>query len=96
MGVAARRTLWLGTRMNIRFHELHLTVNPRFTLHNIYFSAHPGCVIGGGLAGLATCFEETVRCNWTGWTGFFNNYGCVPLCNSQNSGTSGTFSGNKG
>jgi hypothetical protein len=26
-GVAARRTLWLGTRMDIGFHELHATVN---------------------------------------------------------------------
>ena len=68
-GVAARRTLWLGIRVDIGFHELHATVNCAIYFTYKYFSAYPGCVIGGGLARLATCFEETVVCNWTGWTG---------------------------
>jgi kynureninase len=61
--------------MGIGFHELHATVNCAIGFTYKYLSADPGCVIGGGLARLATCFEETVVCNWTGWTGFFNNYG---------------------
>ena len=54
---------WLGTRMDIRFYELHATVNCATSFTYKYFSAYPGCVIGGGLARLATCFKETVVCN---------------------------------
>jgi hypothetical protein len=46
----------LGTRMNAGFYELHLTVNCAIGFTYKYFLEGPVCVIGGGLAGLATCF----------------------------------------
>lgn len=42
--------------MDTGFHELHATVNCAIYFTYKYFSAYPGCVIGGG--------------TWTGWTGW--------------------------
>ena len=45
----------LGTRMDVGFYELHLTVNCAIGFTYKIFLERPVCVIGGG--------------SWTGWTG---------------------------